>query len=130
MFLQFFLASSRTTVYTYATVINNTTYNQGAGESRRHGGAFRGRAPRMTACAPPSVDCAPKKLIGSGPPECKSRPETRKIVFIASEFVENRTISGIKTRICEIFELNTFSFGLHLRIRGKSNDFWDNNQNL
>ena len=44
-------------------------------------GAYRGRAPQMTACAPPnkscappSEDCAPKKLTGSGPLECKSRP--------------------------------------------------------
>ena len=27
---------------------------------------FQGRALRMTACVPPSKDCAPKKLTGSG----------------------------------------------------------------
>ena len=71
----------------------------GQTQAWRHGGAFRGCAPQMTACAPPN-DClcpppartvSPKKLIGSGLPECKSRPETSKIVLIASEFVQNRT---------------------------------------
>ena len=45
-------------------------------------GAYRGRAPQMTAyappnenCAPPSEDCAPKKLTGSGLLEYKSRPK-------------------------------------------------------
>ena len=78
-------------------------------------GAFRGCAlpndclcPLRPKLCPPSEDCVPKKLIGSGLPECKSRPETRKIVLLASEFVENQTIFGIKTRIMEIFELKTF----------------------
>ena len=38
-------------------------------QTRRHEGAYRGRAPQMTACAPPnencappSEDCAPKKI--------------------------------------------------------------------
>ena len=77
-------------------------------------GTFRGRTPLNESCAPRSEDCAPKKLIGSGLPEGKSRPETRKIVLIASEFVENRTIFGTKTRICEIFGLKTFFFFLDL----------------
>ena len=38
----------------------------------------------MTARAPPSEDCAPKKLTGSGLPECKSRP---KLVFATGIFV-------------------------------------------
>ena len=28
-------------------------------QARRHGGAFRGRAPQMTACAPPTENFAP-----------------------------------------------------------------------
>ena len=56
--------------------------------------AFRGRAPSNDClcppnenCAPPSEDCAPKKLTGSGLLECKSRPETPKLVFTARIFV-------------------------------------------
>ena len=60
-------------------------------------------APPNESCAPPTEDCAPKKLIGTELPECKTRPETRKIVLIASEFAENRTIFGAKTRICGNF---------------------------
>ena len=51
----------------------------------RHEGAYRGRAPQLTACAPPnesyappSEDCALKKLTGSGLLERKSRS---KLVF-------------------------------------------------
>ena len=47
-------------------------------QARRHDGAFRGRAPQMTPCAPPSEGCAPKKSLESGLLECKSRP---KLVF-------------------------------------------------
>ena len=82
----------------------------GLKQARSHEGAFRGRAPQMTACVPPndscaspSDDCAPKKLIGSGLPGCKSRPETHKIVLIASELVKNRKIFEIKTTICAKF---------------------------
>ena len=45
--------------------------------------------PKQKLC-PPSEDCAPKKLIDSGLLECKSRPETHKIVLIALEFVCSR----------------------------------------
>ena len=55
-----------------------------------HGG-IPGRAPQMTACAPPnencappSEDCAPKKWTGSGLLECKTRP---KLVFASGIFV-------------------------------------------
>ena len=61
-----------------------------------HGGALRG-------CAPPSEDCAPKKLTGSGLLECKSRPKTPKLLFTTLElaskncffvvFVDSRRIS-------------------------------------
>ena len=86
--------------------------------------------PPQTKLCPPSEDCAPKKLMGSGLPECKSRPETLKIVLIASEFVKNRTIFGTKTKFVKVFEQNTPFFLLHLRIRGQLNDFWGKNQNL
>ena len=38
-------------------------------------------------CAPPIEDCDPEKLTGSGLLECKSRPKTPKLVFIALKFV-------------------------------------------
>ena len=44
-------------------------------------GANRGRAPQLTACAPPSEDCAPKKLTGSWLLERKSRS---KLVFFVN----------------------------------------------
>ena len=47
-------------------------------QTRRHSGAYRGRAPPNENCALPSEDCAPKKLTGSGLLDCKSRP---KLVF-------------------------------------------------
>ena len=50
-------------------------------------GAFRGRAPQIIACAPPSEDCAPKKLTGSVLLECKSSPETPKLLLITLKFV-------------------------------------------
>ena len=43
-------------------------------------GAFRGRAPQIIACAP-------KKLTGSVLLECKSSPETPKILLIILKFV-------------------------------------------
>ena len=51
---------------------------------REHSGAV---PPQMTACAPPSEDYAPKKLIDSRLLECKSRLRTPKLVFTALEFV-------------------------------------------
>ena len=67
--------------------INNIQHHQ----TRRHGGAYRGRAPPNDClcppnenCAPPSEDCAPKKLAGSGLLECKLR---LKLVFATSIFV-------------------------------------------
>ena len=71
-----------------------------AGQTRRHGGAFRCRAPPNENCAPPSEDCAPKKLTGSGLLECKSKPKTPKLVFTARIFVifvEFRKSFGTKT---------------------------------
>ena len=60
-------------------------------QTRRHGGAYRGRAPLNDClfplnenCALPSDDCAPKKITGSGLLECKSRP---KMVFSSIIFV-------------------------------------------
>ena len=46
----------------------------------------------MTACAPPSEDCAPKKLTGSRLLECKSRPKIPQLVFIPLEFVSKNCV--------------------------------------
>ena len=46
---------------------------------------------------PPSEDCAPNKLIGSGLQEYQSRPETRIIVLITLEFVSKNLF------FCNIF---------------------------
>ena len=75
---------------------------------RRHGGITGPCPPNDCLCPPKrsvplSEVFAPKKLMDSGLPECKSRPETCKIVLIASEFVENLTSFGIKTRTCGNF---------------------------
>ena len=43
-------------------------------------------------CPFPSEDCAPKKLTRSGLMECKSRPKTPKLVFIALEFASKNCI--------------------------------------
>ena len=45
-----------------------------------------GTVPPKRKLCPPSEDSAPKKLTGSGLLECKSRPETPKLVLIALEF--------------------------------------------
>ena len=65
-----------------------------ARQTRRHGKAFRGHAPRITACPPqtrivlpPSEDCAPKKLTGSVLVVCSSRPETPKRLGRTPKFV-------------------------------------------
>ena len=77
--------------------------------------------PPNESCAPPSEDCAPKKLISSGLLECKSRPETRKIVLIALEFVSKNCFLVIFVcthadfhETSRIFWIKTFFFGLHL----------------
>ena len=67
-------------------------------------GAYRGRAPHLTACAPPNEncapppneDCAPKKLTGSGLLERKSRS---KLVFFVDEdlFFGDHLFSAGKT---------------------------------
>ena len=73
------------------------------------GGMLPGRAPpQMTACAPPSEDCGPKKFTGSGLLECKSRP---KLVF----FVDWHRISW------HFWDENLFSFfGDHPFSAGKT----------
>ena len=56
-------------------------------------GSFRGRAPKSLLVppkrelCPPSENCAPKKLTGSVLLECKSSPETPKILLITLKFV-------------------------------------------
>ena len=73
---------------------------KGEKQARRHGGAFRDRAPPNDClsppnenCAPPSEVCAPKKLTGSELLECKSRPMTHNLVFTARIFVDSHRIS-------------------------------------
>ena len=105
-------------------------------------GAFRGRAPQITACSspnkncapPPSEDCAPKKVTSSVPLECSSRPETPKILLTTLEFVSKNCFFAdfaIKTlclcdftpefvKICAVFEMKNFLFGLHPIMRGNS----------
>ena len=46
--------------------------------------AYRGGDPQMTACAPQSEACAPKKLTGLGLLKCRLRP---KLVFATGIFV-------------------------------------------
>ena len=55
-----------------------------SGPAPRGGGHSGAVPPQMTACAPPSEDCAPKKLRGKGLLEGKSRP---RLVFASSIFV-------------------------------------------
>ena len=62
----------------------------------------------MTACAPPSEDCAPKKLTGSRLLECKSRPKIPQLVFITLEFVSKNCV-----------------FVIFVNLRRISFKFWD-----
>ena len=73
-------------------------------QARRYeGGGHSGVVPpQMTACAPPnencappSKDCAPKQLTDSGLLDCKSRPNSPKLVFTALEFVSKNCFFGI-----------------------------------
>ena len=89
-------------------------------QARRHGGHSGTVPPQMTACAPATKDCVPKKLTGSELVECKSRLKTPELVFTAR----------IHTGFHKTFGTKTFFFGLHLRIPGKSQEFQDHNQNL
>ena len=97
---------SERTVYTQNS---QSTCKENSRQTRRHGGAFRGRAPppQMTSCAPPnencappSEDCAPMKLTGLGLLECKSRPKLVSATGIFVIFVDWRRTTwhfGIKT---------------------------------
>ena len=69
-------------------------------------GGIRGRVPQMTACAPqtkivppPSEDCAPKKLTGSGLLECKS---WAKLFFFCGLTPDYMTFLGWRPFILEI----------------------------
>ena len=109
-------------------------------QAQRHGGAFRSRAPHMTACAPPnescappSEDCAPKKSTDSVLLECKPKPKTPKLVFTALEFVSKNCIFVIFVNLHRIsfkFWDEDLFYGLHFRIHGKMQEFWVDNQNL
>ena len=108
-------------------------------QARRHGRAFRGRAPRMTACAPQTKILLPKrglcpeeinKLEATGvqieAPDSRNsgyRPRIRKqeqffhnFCGLTPDFIKLRVNFGTKT-----FFLNFF--GHHFRIRGKLQDF-------
>ena len=62
-------------------------------QARRHGGHFGAvpckslLVPPQTKIVPPSEVCAPKKVTGSVPLKCSSRPETPKILGITPKFV-------------------------------------------
>ena len=88
---------------------------------------------QMTACAFPSEDCASKKFTGSGLLECKSRPKTRKLVLIVLEFASKNCFFVVfvdSHRISWNFgDEDLFIiiiFGLHLRIRGTSQNDYEN----
>ena len=42
-------------------------------QTRRHGGAYRGRAPQMTACAPQMTACAPQATACA--PQARTMPQ-------------------------------------------------------
>ena len=93
-------------------------------------GAFRGGAPQ-------SEDCATKKLINSGLLKCKSRPETRKIVLSALEFVSKNCFLVIfvwtHTEFHETsrrFRDDDLFFWSSPQNSWTSDNFWDENQNL
>ena len=87
-------------------------------QARRHGVAFRGRAPPKWLLVPPNENCAPqartvsapKKLTGSGLLECKSRP---KLVFASGIFVNWHWISW------QFGDEDLFFFGDHTFSAGK-----------
>ena len=95
-------------------------------QARRHEGAFRGRAPQMTACAPPnencappSEDCVPKKLTGSGLLECKSRAlDSQNSAYrpgIREQELLFRSFGGLTQdfmKLCVYFGMKTFFYFL------------------
>ena len=50
----------RPTNWEMAVSANQSAFSS---QARRHVGAFRGRAPEITACAPPKENCAPQVRI-------------------------------------------------------------------
>ena len=83
-------------------------------QARRHGGHSKAVSPKRELC--------PKKVTGSVPLECSSRPETPKILVITPEFVS-------KNCFFAVFAIKTYHYyflgGLHPRIRGNSRIFRD-----
>ena len=49
-------------------------------------GRHPGAVPPQKDLCPPSKDCAPKKVTGSVPLKCSSRPDTFKILVVTQEF--------------------------------------------
>ena len=90
------------------------------------GEAFRSRAPPNENCALSSEDCPPKKVRGSMPLECSSRPETLKILVTTPEFVSKNCFFAdfaINThffvvppwkswKFIHFFEMKTFFFSV------------------
>ena len=111
------------------------------------GGHFEAVPPKNHCLCPSSEDCAPKKVTGSVPLECNSRPETPKILVITPEFVSKNCLFAdfaIKTlfllflvytpefvKICaRIFRDEYLFFGLKIRayIEMKTTFFWSSPQ--
>ena len=72
----------------------------GIGGRGRHSGAF---PPNENFAHPSSKDYAPKKVTGSVPLKCSSRPETLKILVVTLEFVSKNCFFAdfaIKTLFC------------------------------
>ena len=78
---------------------------------------FWGRAPEQELCLPSKV-CAPKKVTGSVPRKCSSRPETPKILVVTPEFV---------SKICFFadFVIKTLFLWFHPRVCENLCIFWD-----
>ena len=96
-------------IFGLASVLPGTWF-----QTRRHGGAYRGCAPQMTACAPPSEDCAPKKLTGSGLLECKSR---QKLAFFVDwTDIGFHDVFAVKTFFYFLFFWSSSVFGRKNRL--------------
>ena len=76
----FALATALILSITFTDLFLVSSNNEPSRQALSHGGGHRGRAP-------PSEDCAPKKVTVSAPLESGSRPETPKLPVITPEFV-------------------------------------------
>ena len=102
--------------HSYTSCVNGLCWRKPEPAPR---GVFRGHAPQIIACAPPSEDCAPKKVTGLVPLKCSSRSETPKMLVITPEFV-------CKNSFFVDFVMSThFSAWFYPRTRRNSHTFWD-----